>query len=266
MTSSTDGDLQDPGFDGAAGLAMAALLTAMSGRAVPFAGPARPMTRRGVQQACAVIGTDEATLWLMLEGRACGFFGDRRPQIVFERHLFSARTGGAFDGVAPAVSNPRPGGYRRGSGEYGRLGMAMSLDRRAALESTVWGIGRVPGEAAAAAGYADVEAMVQAHMQSEDAQLAAFAQLAARRVAAPAAHEVRAPFKACSAPDLDVREAQLGLVLLGYAGDTLVDGVLGGRTRTALRKFQQDEGLSPATGALDERTVLRIRTRTGWSV
>jgi hypothetical protein len=259
-------EMHEAGFDAAAGLAMAALLTAMSGRAVPFAGAARPMTRQGVQQACEVIGTDPANLWRMLGGRLCGFFGDRRPQIVFERHLFSVRTRGAFDEVAPEVSSPRPGGYRRGSAEYGRLAVALSLDRRAALESTQWGIGRVMGHAAVDAGFSDVESFVQAHMQSEDAQLAAFAVLARGRAQAPVASEFRIPFRTRSEPDLDVREAQLGLVLLGYAGETLIDGVLGGRTRTALRKFQQDEGLWPAEGVMDARTVQRIRTRAGWAV
>ena len=47
----------------------------------------------------------------------------------------------------------------------------MALDSHAALMSASWGIGQVMGFNFAAAGFASVEAMVAAMVQSEDSQL-----------------------------------------------------------------------------------------------
>src|SRR4029077_1061427 len=110
-----------------------------------------------------------------VETAGCGFLADRRPRLLFERHVFHRRTNGAFDATHPAISNALPGGYLGGPLEFDRLAEAAALDRRAALESASWGIGQVMGSNAAQAGFPDVEAMVAASIDGEDAQLAATA-------------------------------------------------------------------------------------------
>lgn len=57
----------------------------------------------------------------------------------------------------------------------------------------------------------------------------------------------------------DIRGAQDRLNKLGYAAGG-VDGLMGERTRTALRAFQRDAGL-PATGALSLETISRLGQR-----
>ena len=52
---------------------------------------------------------------------------------------------------------------------------AITLDRRAALRSTSWGIGQVMGFHAESLGYPDVETMVKAMVADEDEQLRAVA-------------------------------------------------------------------------------------------
>src|SRR5712692_6139385 len=130
-----------------------------------FTGTALPLDEEGLQQALRVIGVGAAELWAVVgvETTGCGFLPDRRPKILFERHVFSRETQRRFDASNPDLSNPRPGGYGpAGAPQYDRLGRAIDLDRDAALRSTSWGIGQVMGYNAAAAGYGDTEQMVVA--------------------------------------------------------------------------------------------------------
>jgi hypothetical protein len=46
----------------------------------------------------------------------------------------------------PDISNPKPGGYKGGAGEYSRLEAAMTLDKEAALKSASWGLAQVMGQ------------------------------------------------------------------------------------------------------------------------
>jgi hypothetical protein len=88
------------------------------------------------------IGVDSATISAVLDVEAredSGFLRDGRPKILFERHIFSSRTGHRFDATNPTVSNPSPGGYEGGALEYERLKEAFELDSTAALESASWG-------------------------------------------------------------------------------------------------------------------------------
>src|SRR5262249_3233495 len=116
---------------------------------------------------------DAASLWAILsvETRGFGFLADRRPKILFERHIFSARTGHAFDAANPDISQPVSGGYVGGAGEYDRLARAIVLNRQAALESASWGLGQVMGFNARSLQYPGVEDMVAAFETGEDAQL-----------------------------------------------------------------------------------------------
>jgi hypothetical protein len=156
---------------------------------LPFPCTATPLSANGVQNAISTLGIDSATLWAMLhvETMGCGYLASRRPQILFERHIFSQQTQGAWDQTAPDVSNPVPGGYGKGGdNQYARLGKAYSLNpgdpadlsvptptRSAALASASWGLGQVLGTNASSVGFATIQDMVAAMTGSEDGQLQA---------------------------------------------------------------------------------------------
>ncbi|WP_372425305.1 N-acetylmuramidase domain-containing protein [Salinarimonas chemoclinalis] len=230
----------------------------------------RPLTPSGFEAARERLGVAPAVLWAVMavEARACGFLPDRRPVILFERHVFHRRTGGRFDAANPWISHARPGGYGEpGAAQHARLAAALALDRRAALESASWGLGQVMGFNAAPAGFADVETLVAAMRASEDAQLAAMAAfIAARGLAAalragdwaafargyngPAfarnAYDVRLARAAEKLavgplPDLALRAAQLRLSYAGFDPGP-VDGRMGRRTRAALAAFRMRMG------------------------
>ena len=227
-------------------------------------------------------------IWAILtvETRGAGFLPDRRPLILFERHVFHRETNGKYSDPYPDISNPAAGGYGPGGApQYDRLARAIHLDRSAALRSASWGIGQVMGRNFAMAGYADVEAMVAAMVRDEDQQLGAMASFIEAAGLAPplrsrnwpsfargyngpryaenqydsrlaSAHErfARGPL-----PDLAVRRAQVLLGYLGYHAGP-VDGVVGRFTRDALAQFQTRENLS-ATGELDAETASRLDER-----
>lgn len=260
--------------------------------AIEFAGAGSPLSPPQFDGARDTLAVDDATLWAVLtvETKGFGFLKDRRPKILFERHIFHRRTGGRFDAVAPDLSNPVQGGYATGgdAAEYARLTRAIALDRKAALESASWGLGQVMGFNAQAAGYADAETMVAAFVAGEGAQLQAVARFisgqpkllqAARSGAwtdfarlyngpsyAQNAYDRKlkdnhAAYARGPLPDLDLRAAQACLVYLGY-DPRGVDGVMGDHTRTCLTQFQTTAGL-PATGHLDAASLAALKARAG---
>src|SRR6185312_12521696 len=89
---------------------------------IVFAGKGTPISASDVQTAAAALGGDVASLWSLVavETRGFGFLKDRRPQILFERHIFHRRTGGRFDAADPNISNAHAGGYSGGAAEYVR--------------------------------------------------------------------------------------------------------------------------------------------------
>jgi hypothetical protein len=156
---------------------------------LPFPCVATPLSANGIQNAINTLGIDAATLWAMLhvESLGCGYLASRRPQILFERHIFSKLTNHVWDESAPGVSNPQPGGYGpSGDSQYTRLGQAYSLNpadpadpsvptptRTAALQSASWGLGQVLGTNATSVGFASIQDMVTSMAASEDGQLQA---------------------------------------------------------------------------------------------
>jgi len=245
------------------------------------------MTANGLSSGCDQLGVKAAEIWsiLTVETLGCGFLPDRRPQILFERHIFHKETNGAFDSVAPDLSNPSQGGYgARGAFQFQRLARAIQLNRAAALRSTSWGIGQVMGFNAAAAGFRDAEAMVAAMVQAEDQQLKGmFSFLQTNKLDsllrahdwanfargyngpnfAVNQYDVRlaAAFQRFSTgllPDLTVRAAQVFLTFLGFHPGP-VDGLLGRMTRSAVAEFQSQQGAT-ATGDLDDATVQALQT------
>jgi hypothetical protein len=238
-----------------------------------FQGLGRALSSAGLAAVSAMLGTHAAELFTVLtvETKGCGFLPDRRPQILFERHVFHRLTRGAFDDGD--ISDPKPGGYGApGAQQYDRLANAIAKDRAAALQSASWGIGQIMGENFREAGFADVETMVNAMIVGEDEQLGAMGNFLlhaglhiplrthdwasfARGYNGPDFALNRydqllsAEFQrlnATSLPDLIVREAQLYLTYLGF--DTHgIDGIAGTETLSALAAFQTKYGCGITT-------------------
>jgi hypothetical protein len=138
-----------------------------------FVGAAHPLHQEGLAAAAEHVGVDPAVLWsvLSVETAGCGFLADRRPTILFERHIFSNRTGRRFDAAHPGISGPAGGYGPPGAHQYERLEGAIACDRRAALESTSWGLGQIMGFNAGLAGFGVAEEMVSQMMHGENEQI-----------------------------------------------------------------------------------------------
>lgn len=256
-----------------------------------FEGSGAPVSQGGFDKAVKALETeaDPAALWAILavETRGFGYLPDRRPQILFERHVFHKRTGGRFSAGHPDISNAVAGGYKGGALEYPRLKQAMALDRDAALESASWGLGQVMGFNAASIGYASAQEMVDAFKDGEDAQLAgcvdfitgkpalkkAFKERDWAKVAffyngktfAKNAYDVKlANFYAQyqkRAPNIEIRADQARLAYLGF-NPKGIDGFEGAGTAKAIRAFQAARGL-PASGTFDAATRKKLRDAAG---
>lgn len=256
-----------------------------TGTAAPlmFRGKALSLSSDGINSVCASLGVTAAEIWsvVAVETSQCGFLPDRRPEILYERHIFSRLTRGQFDDHD--LSDPTPGGYgATGAHQYDRLTQAMTKDRKAALLSASWGIGQVMGENFSLAGFPDVESMVVAMSQSEDDQLTAMCNFIKRQKLhfALAKHawadfargyngpnfaknqydaRLNAEFQKFSSgiqPDLNVRAAQLYLTYLGFHPGP-ADGVTGKQTRAALNDFQRAHGMN-TTDTIDANVVSQI--------
>ena len=248
-----------------------------------FIGKGQPLTRAGLSQVLVTLGlgaNDAAHIWTVVEVETAGLtqgFGfrvDRRPQILFERHIFRKYTDGRFDDVAPDISGPA-GGYGLISEQYGKLEKALGLCTKAklgpepALNSASWGMGQVMGFNHDVAGFKTAQRMVQAMIRSEDAQLASMAGFLkanglakkllekdwtgfAKMYNGPSYwqnhYDVKLAeqyqrFASGSLPNLEMRTAQVALLYLNYAPGK-IDGVIGPRTRAAIKNFRIAAGLS----------------------
>lgn len=245
-----------------------------------FVGRSVALTNDGLAAVAIDLNVNAPEIWTVLavETSGCGFIADRRPPILYERHIFSRLTKSKFDDGD--ISDPTPGGYGPGGAtQYDRLARAIELDREAALESASWGLGQIMGMNYQAAGFNSVEAMVAAMCDTEDAQLLAFASFlkASKLDTALKIHDwtslargyngpsyaqnqydtkLRGEFQKLSTgavPDLAIRAAQLYLIFRGFHPGP-VDGMAGSLTRAALQQFQQKVGL-PQTGSVDDATL-----------
>jgi hypothetical protein len=249
-----------------------------------FKGTAEPLSEQGFSEALDILGVEPAAIWsvIAVETSGCGFLPDRRPKILFERHIFHRQTGGHFDASAPDLSNPVAGGYgRSGAPQYERLNRAIALDETAALLSTSWGLAQVMGFNAAAAGFADPLSMVAAILQSEDAHLRAMANfirhsgidVAIKNCAWDAfAARYNGPnyqqnqydekldqyyrrYSKGPTPNIAVRAAQMFLMYLGTDPGP-IDGVLGQATRLALTQAN-----APRSDIVDESILAFLRAK-----
>jgi hypothetical protein len=249
-----------------------------------FPGNAEPMSSEGLATIASNLGVHVAEIWTVLavETSGCGYLPDRRPQILFERHVFHRLTQGKYDDGD--ISDATPGGYGpRGAVQYDRLARAMSKDRSAALQSASWGISQIMGMNYVLVGFENVEDMVAAVSESEDRQLTAMAAFLDRTGvrAALQAHDwvsfargyngpkyainrydirLNAEYQKYAAgilPDLNVRAAQLYLTYLGFHPGA-IDGIAGERTLSALAEFQAKNGIQN-TSIIDDTCVAGLR-------
>ena len=252
-----------------------------------FQGTALPLDMDGIEAATDLlkVGVAELVAVGTVETRGFGYLRDRRPLILFERHIFSRETNHQFDSADPNISNPKPGGYGpSGAPQYDRLMRAIAFNRDAALRSASWGLGQVMGFNAQTAGFADAETMVVEMMDSENAQLLAMATFINNQPGAAKAlrnhdwagfariyngpnfainkYDVKLAaafqgFQAGTFPDLNVRTAQAYLTYLGFSPGT-VDGLMGRMTRSALNDFQEKNGL-PETEVVTEEVLAVLK-------
>ena len=242
-----------------------------------FTGQALPIDAATFSKVTNSLGIDSATLWTLLavETKGVGFLPDKRPDILFERHIFSRQTHGVYDTAYPGISNPQPGGYgASGANQYVRLAQAIALNRTDALSSASWGIGQIMGFNYVASGFASVDDMVAAMSASENAQLSAMAAfLQSNKLAAPLQQKNWAAYakayngpnyainqydqklaasyqkySTSAQPDIDARAAQLYLIYLGYNPGP-VDGMPGSKTLSALASFLVKQG-QPASSTI----------------
>ncbi len=254
-----------------------------------FRGKALPLDQTGMDEVLDRLNVGAAELWAVLtvETRGCGFLADRRPLILFERHIFRRETNGKYDESHPDISHPKWGGYGAGGAhQYERLGQALKLDRRAALRSASWGIGQLMGFNAEIAGYGDVEAMVSAMIDSENNQLlgmageishngldrplrshdwAAFARGYNGSAYAENSYDTRLAaahqkFALGRLPDLVIRTAQAYLTFLGYTPGP-VDGLMGRFTRSALNEFREKNGMPTGSDEIDDVLLSALRKK-----
>src|SRR5437588_10586012 len=96
-----------------------------------FVGTAFPLSQSGVNETLTSSGLGIAELWAVLsvETSGCGYLPDRRPKILFERHVFSRLTEHGYDAGDADVSQASAGGDRTaGASESDRLDGAVQLD------------------------------------------------------------------------------------------------------------------------------------------
>ncbi|PWC81239.1 N-acetylmuramidase domain-containing protein [Azospirillum sp. TSH64] len=260
----------------------------MSSARLPFAGAARPLVAADIEAAARALGCLPAVVRAVLAVEAGGapFLPDGRPKILFEAHVFSRLTRGRFNRSNPAVSAPKwdRSLYRGGAGEYERLLVAMRLDREAALKAASWGAFQILGSNHAAAGYAEVEAFVEAHSESAGNHLAAFVAFVrssklddelrraewarfAESYNGPGyranAYDVRlaSAFTTAIRRELDPAHAEIAAIqaaLNAHGAALTVDGFSGPKTQEALQRFQAARGFNGAAFGAETRLALGV--------
>lgn len=138
-------------------------------------------------QASLRLGVPVAAVYALneVESKGRGFLDNGKPVILYERHVMYNRlqlvrsTADDQEQLlqralllakqAPALVNPKAGGYIGGTAEHQRLAQARQLDDVAALESASWGAFQVMGYHWQRLGYASIHDFV-AEMNSSEAE------------------------------------------------------------------------------------------------
>ena len=251
-----------------------------------FVGSGNPLTQGTFDGLIAATDLAPISLWTVLavESQGYGYLADRRPKILFEKHIFSRLTGNAYDLTNPDISGKydRNGYGQGGDYQYIRLNEALALDPTAGLKSASWGLAQIMGENAELAGYPGVEEFVLAMVASEDNQLSAMVQFlrstgalkflldfnwdkfalsyngsdAIKNGYHNKLRECYDRYRADGLPDLKIRTAQVYLTLKGYSPGR-IDGIAGDRTAAAVKDYQADVG-NHQTGIVDDALVTEL--------
>jgi hypothetical protein len=128
-------------------------------------------------KAAALIGCEVAAIKAVakVETRGSAFLPSGRPKILYEAHIFSRNTSRIYDTTHPHISSKSWNRklYKGGEGEYDRLIMAMTLNRKEALKAASWGKFQIMGFNHKQCGYSDVESFVKDMFESEAKHLTA---------------------------------------------------------------------------------------------
>lgn len=244
------------------------------------------LTDSDYENAASILGVDVNLIKAVaeVESSGDGFLSNGLPKILFERHHFHRLTRGKFtvkDNYD--VSYPKSGGYTSG-GEWVRFKKALTLDSSAAMKSTSWGKFQIMGFNFSQCGFSSVEEFVKSMYISEREHLNAFVQfminnklhihLQNRDYTAFAVgyngpaqkgydSKIKSAFielnrsnPASNKKDVDIKTIQSLLIKAGYIPGK-VDGIYGERTKSAIVRFQQVNGL-PVTGIPSEELMLSL--------
>lgn len=233
--------------------------------------------------------------------------GRNEPLIRFEGHYFDRRLSGDSRDVArtAGLASPSVGAIRNPASQPARwrmLDRAAAIDRKAAYESTSWGLGQVMGAHWAWLGYASVDALVAEARSGAAGQFALMARYIDRagltdalrrgdwkafargyngpayaknaydrKLQAAFAQHARARLKPSTSESSVLRRGSRGeavaavqksLVALAYS--LVADGIFGPRTENAVRSYQQARGLT-VDGIVGPQTRAALERETGYA-
>lgn len=136
------------------------------------------LTEKDYIEAARALGCEVAAIKAVdkIESRGNGFLANGKVKILYEPHVFCARTQGRFNKSHPHLSYPKwkSGQYGPESRQWAKLEEAMQLDRVAALESCSWGRFQIMGYHWRKLGYRSIDVFVEEMQRSESAHLHAF--------------------------------------------------------------------------------------------
>lgn len=147
--------------------------------AINWKGAARKLEPGEIDAAAQLLGCEPAALKavLQVEAKRTGYDGEGRLLLLFEPHIFFRELPANLRGQAEVrgLASRKWGAIRYGptAAQYGRIDAAMTIDRTAALRSASYGLGQIMGFNHVRSGYENVEDMVTAMKDSENAQLMA---------------------------------------------------------------------------------------------
>jgi hypothetical protein len=262
---------------------------------------------REIGAVAAEFGLEQTVLLAVAEVESGGAAfamveGRKEPLIRFEGHYFDRRLGEAGRAIARAagLSSPQAGGVKNPASQKARWAMlerAAAIDRKAAYESTSWGVGQVMGAHWAWLDFSTIDAFVaearrgvggQARLMAHYIVKAGLAPHLRKRDWAAFARGYNGPAYARYGYDAKLaaayrRRAAGGKAPAGPAGSAVLkegakgdavrdlqgllaalgyplaaDGVFGAATRRAVVAFQKDAGLT-ADGIAGPATFAAIR-------
>lgn len=147
----------------------------------PTSTPSTSLTLSDYQAAADSLGVDLATIMGVceIESNGVGFLPSGKVAILFQAHVFSRLTRREYEGTHPEISSRNFDHrlYRYGEAEHVRLSDASVLNRKAAVQSTAFGLFQVMGYNFALCGFASEDAFVRTMQTGERAQLLAFVAL-----------------------------------------------------------------------------------------